>query len=95
METRAISVVTPEGRLPGYLLGIDPTHVVLYAQFRQPSRDEVKVVWSVIIVPRSMTMIVEDQRVSGEAKEVQEQYASIARRFLEDNRILYYGEDDE
>lgn len=95
METRAISVVTPEGRLTGYLLGIDPTHVVLYAQFRSRSRDEVKVVWSVIIVPRSMTVIIEDQRISGEAKEVQEQYTSVARRFLEDNKIMHYGEDDE
>lgn len=93
MEHRAVSAVTPEGRLPGYLLGIDPTHVVLYAQFRQPSRDEVQVVWSVIIVPRTMTMVVEDRKITGEAKEIQEQYGRLAKRFLAENENLYYGED--
>lgn len=79
---RRISVITPEGRLTGYLAGIDEGHIVLYAQYRVPDRDEVKVVWSITIVPRTMVMVVEDQTLSSEAADVQEVYMGVAGRFL-------------
>lgn len=81
---RRISVLTPEGRLVGYLAGLDETHVALYAQYVVPQKGEAaQVVWSITVVPRTMAMIIEDQTIMAEPQDVQSVYQALAQEFLD------------
>lgn len=91
-EKRRFSIIAPEGRLPGYLVGADATHMVLYAWFRTDGENGV---WAIIVVPRTMVVVIDDVRLSDEPAEVQKTYSDIAQPFLDALRIKLFGKDAE
>lgn len=86
VKKRRISVIAPEGAIPGYLLGLDDNHLALYAQFhKRLENNEPVVTWAAMVVPRTLTVLVEERSLGDEAEADQEVYMSIGgREFLQE-----------
>lgn len=92
LEERRLNVIAPEGRLPGYLIGLDATHMVLYAWFRKDGENGV---WSIVVVPRTMVVTIDDIRLDSEPADVRKTYSGIAQPFLDAFRVKLFGKDAE
>lgn len=88
---RKIMVMAPEGGLPGYLLGIDETHLALYAQFKS----EKAIDWAVLVAPRTLVTIITDQVLETEAEEVRTVYHAVGGSvFLRENATMLHLEEE-
>lgn len=66
------------GSMVGYLLSIEPDHLLLLAAFREPIQAEQRdrVTWSLAIVPRRYPIVVGSGTLSEESEEVQALHAA-------------------
>lgn len=78
-QRRLTVMLNPLGSSYGYLLGLTPDHMMLYAAMVGPSN---QATWSVMIFPRSLVVRIDDVFLAEDAQ-VAEAYLGIAQPFLD------------
>jgi hypothetical protein len=71
IRRRRLLLATPEGSLRGYLIGMDDRHLVIYAQYKV---SDTEIDWTLMTVPRTGTVLMEQAEISQEDGAVQENY---------------------
>lgn len=93
IRTRRLIVATMEGSVRGYLLGFDDDHLVVYAPHRV-AEDQLD--WTMMLVSRSCTVLMETAELAAEDKAVQQNYLTIGgATFIEKCQARLNEEDAE